>query len=64
MDIVKGVYACLVPACNNVGTHHAPGGSERDWLCCEHFEQFIGYLLDPVQNPVFPLPLPEKAISE
>jgi hypothetical protein len=48
--------SCLIPDCNNAGTHHAPGGSERQWLCCEHFEQFIGHLLDPVRTPVFPLP--------
>jgi hypothetical protein len=48
---------CLIPDCNNAGTHHAPGGSERQWLCCKHFEQFIGHLVDPGHNPLFPLPL-------
>ena len=64
MDIVEGAYVCLIPDCNNAGTHYAPGGSERNSLCCGHFEQFIGHLRNPVQNPVFPLPLPEQAISE
>jgi hypothetical protein len=57
MDIVKGLYICLIPDCNNAGTHRAPGGPERQWLCCEHFEQFVGHVADPQRNPVFPLQL-------
>jgi hypothetical protein len=57
VDIVDGVWPCLIPDCRNSGTHHAPGGSEQDWLCCEHFTQFFTHLLDPVRYPVFPFPL-------
>lgn len=55
MDIVKSVYVCLIPDCRDPGIHHAPDGSGRDWLCCEHFEQFVAHLLDPQRNPVFPI---------
>jgi hypothetical protein len=48
------MQTCLIPDCNSVGTHRAPG-SEHDWLCCEHYEQFIAHLLDPKRNPTFPL---------
>jgi hypothetical protein len=47
---------CLIPLCTEIGTHRAPGGSERDRLCCEHYEQFIEHLLDPKRNPIFPAP--------
>jgi hypothetical protein len=57
MDMKVGSWGCLIPDCGNNGTHHAPGGLERDWLCREHFAQFIKHLLDPVGYPVFPLPL-------
>lgn len=46
---------CLIPDCNTVGAHSAPGGAEQDWLCCEHYEQFIAHLLDPERNPTFPV---------
>ena len=46
---------CLIPICTEVGTHRAPGGSDRDWLCCGHYEQFVAHLLDPERNPTFPL---------
>lgn len=48
---------CLIPDCNNTGTHQAPGGSERDRLCCNHYQQFVLHLLDPKRDPVFPVPL-------
>jgi hypothetical protein len=51
-----GVWACLIPGCNDAGTHRAPGGSERQWLCGRHFGEFIAHVQDPVHHPVFPLP--------
>ena len=48
---------CLIPDCNSAGTHHAPGGSQSDYLCCGHYEQFVAHLLDPVNNPIFPVQL-------
>ena len=56
MDTVAGMWVCLIPGCRNAGTHHAPGGSERDRLCCVHYQQFVAHLLDPVHNLTFPLP--------
>jgi hypothetical protein len=46
---------CLIPFCSEIGSHLAPGGSAGDWLCCEHYEQFIAHLLDPKRNPTFPV---------
>jgi hypothetical protein len=57
MDSIESTHVCLVPDCGRDGTHRAPGGLLGQWLCCGHFEQFVGHVLDPVQNPVFPLPL-------
>jgi hypothetical protein len=57
MDIVKGVCACLIPDCKNPGSHHAPGGSAQQSLCCRHFGEFVAHLLDPKRNPVFPIQL-------
>jgi hypothetical protein len=48
------VGSCLIPDCSNVGAHRAPGGAPKDRLCCEHYEQFIAHLLDPLGNPTFP----------
>jgi hypothetical protein len=51
---VTEIWSCLIPDCNNPGTHRAPGGAPKDRLCCQHYEQFIAHLLDPVGNPIFP----------
>jgi hypothetical protein len=51
---VTKVSSCLIPDCSNSGTHHAPGGAPKDRLCCQHYEQFVAYLLDPAGNPTFP----------
>jgi hypothetical protein len=51
---VTEVRSCLIPDCSHVGTHRAPGGTPKDCLCCEHYEQFIAHLLDPLGNPTFP----------
>jgi hypothetical protein len=48
------VGSCLIPDCSNPGTHRAPGGAPKDRLCCQHYEQFIAHLLDPLGNPIFP----------
>jgi hypothetical protein len=48
------VGSCLIPDCSNVGDHRAPGGVPKDRLCCEHYEQFVAHLLDPLGNPTFP----------
>ena len=46
---------CLIPDCSGAGIHRAPGASAVDWLCCEHYEQFIAHLLDPKRSPTFPV---------
>lgn len=51
---VTEVRSCLIPDCSNVGAHRAPGGAPKDRLCCEHYEQFVAHLLDPLGNPTFP----------
>jgi len=56
MDTATALWVCLIPHCRNMGTHRAPGGSERQLLCCGHLEQFVAHILNPSRNPVFPLP--------
>jgi hypothetical protein len=51
---VTEVWSCLIPDCSNVGAHRAPGAAPKDRLCCEHYEQFIAHLFDPLGNPTFP----------
>jgi hypothetical protein len=51
---VTEVWGCLIPDCSNAGVHRAPGGAAEDRLCCEHYEQFVAHLLDPIHNPTFP----------
>lgn len=51
---VTEMLSCLIPDCSNVGAHRAPGGAPKDRLCCEHHEQFVAHLLDPLGNPTFP----------
>lgn len=51
---VTEIWSCLIPDCSNPGTHRAPGGAPKDRLCCQHYEEFIAHLLDPLGNPIFP----------
>lgn len=51
---VTEMESCLIPDCSNAGAHRAPGGAPEDWLCCEHYEQFVAHLVDPIHNPAFP----------
>ena len=53
-ESLRRALSCLIPDCSNVGAHRAPGGAPKDRLCCEHYEQFIAHLLDPLGNPTFP----------
>jgi hypothetical protein len=51
---VTEMLSCLIPDCSNAGAHRAPGGAPEDCLCCEHYEQFVAHLMDPIRNPTFP----------
>ena len=51
---VTEVWGCLIADCSNAGAHRAPGGAPEDRLCCEHYDQFVAHLMDPLHNPKFP----------